>query len=309
MKAAIIGAGLIGRAWAVVFARGGSLVSLYDAEAGKADAALVWVTGALAEMQAHGLIADAGLVLARISVARDLADALAHADHVQENIAEVASAKQMLFADIEKHARADAVLASSSSAIMPSVIFADVKTQARCLVAHPMNPPHLAPVVEICGAPFTAPEAIEKTSHFMRLCGMVDVIVEREIPGFILNRLQLALLNEAFRLIEGGYVSAADLDKTLKDGLALRWCFMGPVETMDLNAPGGVEDYLTRYGPTIRKLNELQKASPDWTDKVVATMTAARRAEVALGDLDAAQELRDRRLMALARFKTNDLPS
>jgi L-gulonate 3-dehydrogenase len=138
---------------------------------------------------------------------------------------------------------------------------------------------------------------------------MVEVIVQKEIDGFILNRLQYALLNEALRLIDGGYVTAADLDKTLKDGLALRWSFMGPIETIDLNAPGGIGDYMQRYGATVRQNGELQKQSADWRDAVVERLVAERRTVLAADQLAEAQALRDTRLMALARFKKTELPS
>jgi L-gulonate 3-dehydrogenase len=306
IKVAVIGAGLIGRAWAVVFARGGAEVALFDSVAGQSEIARRWAGDALLQMQEFGLIDDAAGGLARIRVADDLADALAGADHVQENIAERVELKQALFQDIEKRAPATAVLASSSSAILPSVIFDSLGTRHRSLVAHPMNPPHLAPVVEVCGAPFTSLETVEKTSRFMQMCGMSVVTVEAEIEGFILNRLQFAVLNEALRLIEGGHVSARDLDKTLKDGLALRWSFMGPIETIDLNAPGGIADYMRRYGDTIRRGGALQKTSADWTDAVAEALVKERRAEVPLAHLQDGQARRDRRLMLLAKFKRGD---
>jgi L-gulonate 3-dehydrogenase len=306
MKVAVVGAGLIGRAWAVVFARGGAEVTLFDSVAGQSETARRWAGDALFQMQEIGLIGDAAGCLARIRVADDLADALAGADHVQENIAERAELKQALFQDIEKRAPATAVLASSSSAIMPSVIFGSLETRHRALVAHPMNPPHLAPVVEVCGAPFTSLETVEKTSQFMQMCGMSVVKVEAEIEGFILNRLQFAVLNEALRLIESGHVSARDLDKTLKDGLALRWSFMGPIETIDLNAPGGIADYMARYGDTIRRGGALQKASTDWSTAVADALVRERRTVVPLAELNDEQARRDRRLMLLAKFKRGE---
>jgi L-gulonate 3-dehydrogenase len=309
MKVAIIGAGLIGRAWAIVFARGAAEVVLYDQVSEQSQAALDWADAALAEMARFGLVDKPAQVRERISVAATLADAVGDADHIQENIVELAGPKQALFAEIEKIARADAILASSSSAIMPSVIFGGLATQGRCLVVHPMNPPHLSPVAEVCGAAFTRPDVIEKASHFMRLCGMSVVMVEREIEGFILNRLQFAVLNEAFRLIDGGYVSAADLDKTLKDGLALRWSFMGPIETIDLNAPGGIGDYMKRYGSMIRHNGELQKQSADWREAVVQMLVSERRGALPFHQLAEAQMRRDKSLMALAKFKASGLPS
>jgi 3-hydroxyacyl-CoA dehydrogenase len=134
-------------------------------------------------------------------------------------------------------------------------------------------------------------------------CGMVPIIVKREIEGFILNRLQLAVLNEAFRLIGEEYVTAEDLDKTIKDGLALRWSFMGPIETIDLNAPNGVADYLERYGPTIRRVGDSQSAAKPWPDDIGATLAAERRAAVPAEKLGDATAWRDRRMMALAAHK------
>lgn len=303
MKTAIIGSGLIGRSWAMVFARGGHDVMLWDQDPQQVEKALASIAQSLAEMAVAGLIQQPQAIRARITAADNLAQALAGSGFVQENIVERAEPKQTLFAEIERHAPADAVLSSSTSAIMPSIIFSELKSRARCLVSHPMNPPHLAPIVELCGADFTSPKILAAASSFMAGCGMAPITVKREIEGFILNRLQLAVLNEAFRLIAEDYVSPEDLDKTIKDGLALRWSFMGPIETVDLNAPDGVADYMMRYGPTIRRIGEQQAAAAPWPDSVAATLDAERRAIVPRAKLNDASAWRDRRLMALALHK------
>jgi L-gulonate 3-dehydrogenase len=303
VKAAILGSGLIGRSWAMVFARGGHEVVLWDQDDAQVTKALAHIANTLPLMAAEGLIADAGAVQARIKGAASLAEALDGVDFVQENIVERAEPKQILFAEVERLAPRDAILSSSTSAIMPSIIFGGLATRERCLVSHPLNPPHLAPIVELCGADFTSPEVIARAHVFMAGCAMSPITVKREIEGFILNRLQLAVLNEAFRLIAEGYVSAEDLDKTIKDGLALRWSFMGPIETIDLNAPQGVADYLERYGPTIRRVGEAQSAAPPWPDTIAATLDKERRAVVPKDRLAEAAEWRDRRLMALAAHK------
>ncbi len=222
---------------------------------------------------------------------------------MQENIAERAEPKQALFREMEGLLRPDAIISSSTSAILPSILFGDLKTRARCIVSHPMNPPHLAPIVELCGGDFTSPETVTRTRDFMTGCGMSAVEVKREVDGFILNRLQLAVLNEAFRLISDGYVTAEDLDKTIKDGLALRWSFMGPIETIDLNAPGGVADYMARYGETIRRVGEQQAQAKPWPSSVAQSLDAERRAAVPKEKLGEATAWRDRRLMALAAHK------
>jgi len=302
-KIAIVGAGLIGRSWAIVFARGGHEVALYDADAGQTARALETIAASLADMEEAGLIAKAEALKGLIRKAASLDEAIEGAAHVQENVAERLDVKRQVFAEIERLAAKDAVLASSSSALMPSLIFERLAGRERCLVAHPMNPPHLAPIVELCGAPFTAPETVARARATFERCEMAPIAVRREIDGFILNRLQHAVLNEAFRLIGKGYVSTEDLDRTMKDGLALRWSFMGPIETIDLNAPEGIADYVARYGETIRRVGRDIAQSGDWPDAVAAQMDGERRRAVPLDKLEAEQAWRDRRLMALASHK------
>jgi 3-hydroxyacyl-CoA dehydrogenase len=287
----------------MVFARGGHDVLLWDQDEAQVARALSHIAATLPLMAAEGLIEDGAAVLARIRAARDLRDALDGAGFVQENIVERAEPKQRLFAEAEALVPGGAILSSSTSAIMPSIIFGGLRTRSRCLVSHPLNPPHLAPIVELCGAEFTSPEVMARARDFMAGCAMSPITVNREIEGFILNRLQLAVLNEAFRLIADGYVSAEDLDKTVKDGLALRWSFMGPIETIDLNAPKGVADYLERYGPTIRRVGDSQSAAGPWPASIAAKLDAGRRALVPEEKLADATEWRDRRLMALAAHK------
>ncbi|WP_373505263.1 3-hydroxyacyl-CoA dehydrogenase [Aestuariivirga sp.] len=303
MKATIAGSGLIGRSWAMVFARGGHEVALWDQDPAQVDRALAHIALTLPQMAEEGLIDEPDSVRRRIKGATTLGEALDGSGFVQENIVERAEPKQALFGEMERLASADCILSSSTSAIMPSIIFGELKSRSRCLVSHPLNPPHLAPIVELCGADFTSPEVLERTRVFMASCGMSPITVKREIEGFILNRLQLAVLNEAFRLISEDYVSAEDLDKTVKDGLALRWSFMGPIETIDLNAPEGVADYLKRYGPTIRRVGESQSAAKPWPDSIGEILDAGRRAVVSKGKLNDATAWRDRRLMALAAHK------
>lgn len=303
MKTAILGSGLIGRSWAMVFARGGHEVVLWDQDPAQVDKALAHIARTLPDMAEASLIDDAEAVRRRIGGAVSLAEALSNVGFIQENIVERAEPKQRLFAEVETLAPADAIISSSTSAIMPSIIFGALTTRERCLVSHPLNPPHLAPIVELCGADFTSADVVARARDFMASCGMSPITVKREIEGFILNRLQLAVLNESFRLIAGGYVTAEDLDKTIKDGLALRWSFMGPIETIDLNAPQGVADYLERYGPTIRRVGDSQSTAVPWPDTIGATLDAERRAAVSMEKLEEATAWRDRRMMALAAHK------
>ena len=180
-----------------------------------------------------------------------------------------------MFAALDRHAPAAAVLASSTSAIPASRFTEALAGRARCLVAHPVNPPHLVPVVELCGAPWTAPATIERALAVFTEIGQVPIVVRRELDGFILNRLQGALLSEAMRLVGEGYVSPEDLDKTVRDGLGLRWSFMGPLATIELNAPGGVADYCARYGGFYRRLAAEPPAPRVWDGDNAARVAAA----------------------------------
>jgi L-gulonate 3-dehydrogenase len=132
--------------------------------------------------------------------------------------------------------------------------------------------------------------------------GQTPVTLSREIQGFLLNRVQAAVLNECFSLFEAGLASSDDIDKVLKDGLALRWSFMGPFETIDLNAPAGVTDYARRYGPQNRET--MVGSRPfDWSESTVARVDIERRKQLAASEISTRSAWRDRRLMALAVHK------
>lgn len=253
-KVAVIGAGLIGRSWAMVFARAGWSVRLTDASAAALAAAPGLLRAALADQARHGLVADPRGAARRIALVGTIAEATAGADFVQECGPETVADKIAIFKAIDAATPARAIIASSSSAIAASKYSKRLKGRARCLVAHPVNPPHLVPIVELCPAPWTARKTVSAARRIYERIGQVPILVRKEVEGFILNRLQGALLAEAFRLIGAGYVSAADLDKTIRDGLGLRWSFMGPVETIELNAPGGIADYCARYTGFYKRL-------------------------------------------------------
>jgi len=301
--AAIIGAGLIGRAWAMVFARAGWHVRLYDNEPGQLDAARGHIATSLDEQQAAGLVHDAAGAMARVTMVPRIEDAVAVAAWVQENLPEQVELKRDVFQTLDALSPAHAVLASSTSAIPASQFTQTLVGRARCIVAHPVNPPHLVPVVELCGAPWTDGRTIERAKAVMTEVGQVPIVVRRELDGFILNRLQGALLSEAMRLVGEGYVSPEDLDKTVAYGLGLRWSFMGPFATIELNAPGGIADYCARYGSFYQRLATDPPAPLIWDAEHVARVVAALGTPPTPAERDATTGVRDRRLLALARHK------
>lgn len=301
--AAMIGAGLIGRAWAMVFARSGWTVRLYDSVPGQLEDAREYIATSLAEQQAHGLCADASAARVRIAYVAALDGAVAGAAWVHEHLPENLELKREVFGHLDRLADADAILASSTSAIPASHFTEALPGRARCLVAHPVNPPHLVPVVELCGAAWTTAATIERARVVMTEVGQVPIMVRRELDGFILNRLQGALLSEAMRLVGEGYVSPEDLDKTVRDGLGLRWSFMGPFETIELNAPGGVADYCERYSSFYRRL-AADPARPDvWEGANAACVAAALGTPLTASARASRTQWRDRRLLALRSHK------
>src|ERR1700722_13263823 len=266
---AIVGAGLIGRAWAAIFARAGWSVRLTDPHAPTLQAA-------------RRLIHE---------------EAVKGVEFVQENGPEKVEEKRVIFAQLDRLAPENALLVSSTSAITASRFTETLPGRARCLVGHPVNPPHLVPLVELCGAPWTSADAISRARTIYREIGQVPVTINREINGFVLNRLQGALLAEAFRLVGEGFISAEDLDHTVKDGLGLRWSFLGPFETIELNAPGGIPDYCARYtgfyndlaaasaGPEVYKSPNVDRVIAAWphqpTPGRIADLTRRRNERLA----------------------------
>lgn len=302
-RAAIIGTGLIGQAWAIVFARQGWQVRLYDVNAAMLAEAGALIRRQLDELQAHGLLHDAAAAAARIEVAASLPEALAGARYIQENSPERLDLKRDLFVQLDAAAEPDAIIGSSTSSIPASEFTEGLPGRQRCLVAHPVNPPYLIPVVELCPAPWTSEAAMRAARDIMLDIGQKPVTMRREIEGFILNRLQGALLHEAFRLAAAGIASAEDIDTTVKDGLGLRWSFMGPFETIDLNAPGGIADYCARYGGLYQSIGATQGQAVPWDGALVEALAAERRGLLPADDLTARRYWRDEQLMRLMRHK------
>ena len=296
---AIVGAGFIGRAWAIVFARAGFSVAVYDA----VDTALAQCQRLLLEnisdLAEHGLIAEApASVLERIRTETTLPAALKGACLVQECAYETLEIKRAVFAELDRHAAADTILASSTSWLKASEFSEGLAGRARVLVAHPVNPPYLIPLVELAPAPWTDAAVLDSAKAIYQEAGQVPVVLHKEITGFLLNRIQAAVLNEALNLYADGFASMEDMDLVLKNGLGMRWSFMGPFETIDLNAPQGLMDYAERYGSTFREVAADQATNP-WNRDTMAQLHAQRREVLPAGDMQARARWRDRRLMAL----------
>lgn len=298
----IIGSGSIGVAFAIVFARAGWTVRLYDPDAERLQVARHEVVSKCSALHHYSLLQEAPEVLSgRVSLCSDLPSTIAGATLIQECAPERLELKIDLFRQLDDLAAPDVILASSSSALTASSFAQTLPGRSRCLVAHPGNPPYLLPVIEIVPAPFTDAECVDKALALYSEAGLTPVRLRREIEGFVFNRLQGALLREAYCLVRDGVSSVADIDKVVSHGLGLRWAFMGPFETVDLNTRGGVGSHALKMGPAYARMGAERGQRDPWTPELVADVEAQRRSLVPLEDWEARVAWRDRALMERAR--------
>jgi 3-hydroxyacyl-CoA dehydrogenase len=297
---AVVGAGLIGAGWAIVFARAKRHVRVFDSNEKAAAHLLHHAELQLIEMQKFGLIDDPASIMRYLSVSPSLEHAIDGAEYVQESTLERVDVKRELMQRLEPLLAADAVVGSSTSGIGASRFTEGLTIAPRVLVVHPVNPPHLVPVVELVPSPWTSPRSMHVAQQIMEDVGQSVVKLSREIEGFVLNRLQGALLREAWALVEDGVASCEDIDKTVRDGLGRRWSFMGPFETIDLNAPGGVADYAARLGPLYQSIAASRRHDAPWSTELIGEVERQRRGFLPQSELANRRDWRDLRLMAIA---------
>ncbi|MBS9721194.1 3-hydroxyacyl-CoA dehydrogenase [Tianweitania sp. BSSL-BM11] len=300
---AVVGAGLVGQGWAIVFARAGKDVVVFDARDNAEAVIRPQIERAVADLAEGGLCRDAEAILSRIRFAVDLEEAVSGCDYVQESAFERIDVKREVSHAIDAFLPAHAFVGSSTSGFPGSAFYEGCENRQRMMVVHPVNPPHLVPLVEIVPTSWTAPDQAVRARQLMEEVGQSAVSLSREIPGFVLNRLQGALLDEAFALYAEGYATAEDIDRTVRDGLGLRWAFMGPFETIDLNAPNGLADYAERLGPMYSGFAEQRKADRDWSAEAIAGAHAERREVLPADKIDARRSWRDEMLMRIVKAK------
>lgn len=245
---AVVGAGAIGASWAALALAHGMTVHAADPDPAAEGRLGVTVLDHLADLVPDP--ATATSALDRLAVSTDAATAVAAADLVIEAGPERLDVKRALFAELDGSAAPDVVLASSSSGFGPSA-FQDVcRHPERVVVAHPFNPPHLVPLVEVVAGRRTSEETVEATMTAMAALGRSPVRVRAELPGHVVNRLQAALWREAYDLVGRGAISVADLDRAVANGPGLRWALLGPIATQHLSGgAGGLRHVLDHLGP------------------------------------------------------------
>ena len=304
-RVAVVGSGFIGRAWAITFARAGHDVALWDENPEAPHRAIDFIASVTPDLAANDLLGGASpeALLARLRAEKTLAAALADADHVQENAPERLDVKKAIFSELDRLAPQSAVLGQfqfSNSA----VTFHGASGASASLPRHSSDQSALSDPGCGSGArTVDSAETVERARAFLVAAGQAPIVMKRELDGFVMNRMQGALLEEAFRLVADGFASVEDVDVGIREGLALRWSFMGPFETIDLNAPAGVRDYVERYQGIYANLFEQMQRRVDWAGPVLAQIEGERRAKLPANQLVERQKWRDRRLMALAAQK------
>jgi carnitine 3-dehydrogenase len=282
----VIGTGVIGAGWAAHFLRMGYDVVGWDPGPSAAARLDALVDSSWPAIERLGL--RDGASRDRLRFAGSLAAALAEADFVQESSPEVLDDKVALLASIDAATRADVVVASSTSGFMMSDLAVDTATPGRFVVGHPFNPPYLIPIVEIAGGCDTDPGTVAWAEAFYRLAGKVPLTMDREVPGFVGNRLQEALWREALHMIDSGQATVQQIDDSIRFGPGLRWALMGPMLTFHLaGGQGGMAHMLDHFGPALLE---------PWTRLVAPELTPQLRDLVVSGVADTVGDVTVREL-------------
>ncbi|XP_055988779.1 lambda-crystallin homolog [Sorex fumeus] len=308
----IVGSGLIGCSWAMLFASGGLQVKLYDIEQQQITSALENVRKEMKLLELSGFLKGSLSAEEQLSLIRgcsSIQEAVEGAMHIQECVPENLELKKKIFAQLDRIVDDRVVISSSSSCLLPSKLFSDLVHVKQCLVAHPVNPPYWVPLVELVPHPETAPETVDRTYALMQKIGQSPVRVLKEVDGFALNRLQYSVIAEAWRLVEEGIVSPNDLDLVMSDGLGLRYAFIGPLETMHLNADGMIS-YCDRYSEGMKRVLKTFGPIPEFSEATVKKVHQAMCKSVPDDPehLAARRRWRDQCLMGLAKLKSELQP-
>ncbi|WBU61653.1 3-hydroxyacyl-CoA dehydrogenase family protein [Paracoccus albus] len=273
---AILGAGTIGLSWAALFAATGRQVTISDPSPDPQKRFSAFVDGAADALSALGWT-QAG-DLSRVTFVSDPAEAVRDADFIQESIPENLDLKHELYSRIEQHLKAGAIIGTSTSGLRLSDLQKGLSDPSRLVLAHPFNPPHLIPLVEIMGNDLTDERSLNAAWDFYESLGKVCVRLHKEVPGHIANRLQAAIWRESINLAMEGVASLADIDKAVAYGPGLRWAAFGPTTLFHLGGgEGGIRNFSKHIGPHVETWwNDLgaPQLTPDVVDRLAGEMEA-----------------------------------
>lgn len=295
---AILGAGSIGVAFAVLFSTGGARVRIWDQFPAAYERARIDILQRLQLLAGADLISqDPEFLLRGVTFHDSAEEAVAGVGLVQECAPERIEIKREIFTSISRVVGEDTVLASSSSAIIPSLIAEGLERADQIIVGHPGNPPYLIPVIEVVPSPATRDSIVDSAVEAYRTAGLSPVLIRKEVEGFIFNRLQGAVLREAYCLVRDGIATVEDVDTVMRQGLGRRWAFIGPFETVDLNTRGGVTSHASKMGPSYARMGAERGQDDPWDAELVAEVHRQRREVLPEDDWEERVRWRDAQLL------------
>ncbi len=299
-KIAVVGCGLIGMSWTSLFLAQGYKVQIVEPNLENQNALQPFIE------QAWPLLEQLGLVtvdtIPRVQICNDVSE-LVGIDFVQENVADRIEVKHKVIADLEHVVDKDVIISSSTSSLMATDIQMHANHSERIAVGHPMNPPHMIPMVEIVAGEQTSEQTIDELERFYKACKRVTIRVQKEVIGHLANRLTSALYREAVSIAQQGIASVEDIDKAIAYGPGMRWALMGPHLTYHLGGgQGGYQHYLDHLGPTQEARWQDQKI-PQLTESLKKELVAGVEQELAQQDSETLIQRRDQALVEIYRLK------
>ena len=302
-KIGICGAGLIGASWAIGFANAGFNCLVYDSNEDSIRNFEKISDQLLLDLEILDPKINVKKIKSNITLNCTINEICKDVILIQESIIEDLDTKQKIFKELDKLSSKNTILASSSSYLLISKISELVEHKHRCINAHPALPPHVVPFVEVVGSDYTSNEIVQEAIKLYKKANYAAILVNKETEGFVLNRLQGALLNEAVRLHEGGYASMEDIDIALKHALGIRWAFMGPFEIMDLNAPEGIKDSFSRYKSGIQNLAREQNSVPEYSEEYLYKLENEQRKRLSYSERSNRIEKRNKMIALIRKLK------
>ncbi|MEO1018207.1 MAG: 3-hydroxyacyl-CoA dehydrogenase NAD-binding domain-containing protein [Pseudomonadota bacterium] len=289
----IVGAGPIGRSWAALFLEKGLKVHLIDLNEIILD-------------EAHAWLQETTEARDKLTLARGYSDWPSDCEWVQECGPDDRAIKRAILSAVSEKASPDAIIASSCSTFDPIDLALDVKHPEQLLLVHPFNPPHVIPGVEVVPSQKTSHEVTNRATSFLRSIGRSPIVLKTYVEGLIINRLQGALMREAFSLYCDNIADIASIDACIADGLALRWVSVGTFGTNHTNADGGIGEYFTKYADWTEIMEGLASSAPVFTPEFVAKLkheTQNHFGDASVSDLS---KWRDRTVQAVLEQKKKD---
>ncbi|GAB5458792.1 MAG: 3-hydroxyacyl-CoA dehydrogenase [Henriciella sp.] len=273
-KILIVGSGTIGFGWGVAFFMKGLSVEIYDQDETRAEQCVQAIGAECKALSERGLTKSVSTQGAGLRAVAKAELANREPNFVFEAVPENLDTKRSVLLELEQVLPSDTIIASSTSALLPSDIAQQMRLPERFIVAHPFNPSYLIPLVEIVPGPNTSESTINRTMNLLTSIGLQPAKLEKEVSGFVANRLQAAVINEAMSLVDQGVASVETIDLCMSECLGLRWAFLGPFETMDLNAESGMAQYAASFSSSYHRLGQQLNVASAWSDSAISAVVA-----------------------------------